>query len=59
MNAHVANIRGFLNILSRYMRSPPDRGKAVPRSRYTARPQNETRDPKTHNVRLAPTLPTD
>ena len=41
------------------MRSPPERGIAVPRSRYTARPQKEINDPIIHSKREAPTEPTE
>lgn len=44
---------------SRYTRSPPLLGMAVPRSIYTARPQNEMSAPMIHKSNEAPTDPTE
>tara|TARA_R110002060_G_scaffold19578_7_gene26787 strand:- start:452 stop:601 length:150 start_codon:yes stop_codon:yes gene_type:complete len=41
------------------MRSPPLRGIAVPKSKYTARPQKEMAEPMIHSERDAPTEPTE
>jgi len=55
----VARYLGFLYTASKYTFSPPERGNIVPYSSQTKRPQNDSRKPRTHNMREAPTEPTE
>jgi hypothetical protein len=55
----VAKYLGFLYTASKYTFSPPERGNIVPYSSQTKRPQNDSRKPRTHNMREAPTEPTE
>ena len=55
----VAKYLGFLYTASKYTFSPPERGNIVPYSSHTKRPKNDSRKPRTHNMREAPTEPTE
>ena len=50
---------GFLYTASKYTFSPPDLGNMVPYSNQTKGPQNERAKLRTHNMREAPTEPTE
>lgn len=55
----VAKYFGFLYTASKYTFSPPERGNIVPYSSHMKSPQNDSKKPRTHNMREAPMEPTE